>query len=128
MSIASPQNRDEFKQHILMKLGAPVLQINVADEQLDIAINDAFQYYNERSHFYGTERMYLTFEVTNDFRRWWRSYRPAGDVTISNSADMKSDPQGMSSFVQTENDINIEKLYNKCQPNTCLHKLYLQHR
>ena len=73
MSIASPQNRDEFKQHILMKLGAPVLQINVADEQLDIAINDAFQYYNERSHFYGTERMYLTFEATRQFRSWWRT-------------------------------------------------------
>jgi len=83
MSIASPQNRDEFKQHILMKLGAPVLQINVADEQLDIAINDAFQYYNERSHFYGTERMYLTFEATNEFRRWWKSYRPVEAKTNS---------------------------------------------
>ena len=79
MSIASPQNREEFKQHILMKLGAPVLQINVADEQLDIAINDAFQYYNERSHFYGTERMYLTFEATRQFRNWWRSGEPVTD-------------------------------------------------
>ncbi len=86
MSIASPQNREEFKKHILMKLGAPVLQINVADEQLDIAINDAFQYYNERSHFYGTERMYLTFEVTNEFRRFWKTYTttpiPSQDVSL----------------------------------------------
>jgi hypothetical protein len=63
MSVASPKNRREFKDYILSKLGHPVLQINVADEQLDIAINDAFQYWNERSHFLGTERMYLTIPV-----------------------------------------------------------------
>ena len=108
MSIASPQNREEFKQHILMKLGAPVLQINVADEQLDIAINDAFQYYNERSHFYGTERMYLTFEATREFRNWWRSYGPAGDTTLNKSVDVKTDPEGSSSIVESEDELNIE--------------------
>jgi cysteine synthase len=56
MSIARPQNRDEFRQHVLTKLGAPVIEINVAEEQMDIAIDDAFQYYNERSHFLGTEK------------------------------------------------------------------------
>ena len=91
MSIASPQNRDEFKQHILMKLGAPVLQINVADEQLDIAINDAFQYYNERSHFYGTERMYLSFLVTREFKSFWRSFR-VKDTTINKPKSLLSNP------------------------------------
>ena len=61
MSIASPQNRIEFRQYVLTKLGAPVLQVNVADEQIDIAIEDAFQYFNERSHFLGTENLYLNF-------------------------------------------------------------------
>ena len=93
MSIASPQNRDEFKQHILMKLGAPVLQINVADEQLDIAINDAFQYYNERSHFYGTERMYLSFLVTREFKSFWRSFRTK-DSTINKPKSLLTDPEG----------------------------------
>ena len=46
MSISKPQNREEFKKHILTKLGAPVLQINVADEQLDVAIDYAFQFFN----------------------------------------------------------------------------------
>ena len=64
MSIASPQNRQEFKEYIKMKLGAPVLQINVADEQMDIAINDAFQYFNERNHYNGVERAYLVIDTT----------------------------------------------------------------
>ena len=90
MSIASPQSREEFKKHILTKLGAPVLQINVADEQLDIAINDAFQYYNERSHFYGTERMYLTFLITREFRAFWKGYK-IKDATIEPDKSLLGD-------------------------------------
>ena len=37
MSIASPQNREEFKKYIRTRLGEPVLEVNVADEQLDLA-------------------------------------------------------------------------------------------
>ena len=74
MSIARPQNRDEFRQYILTKLGAPVIEINVADEQIDIAIEDAFQYFNERSHFLGTERMYLTFQQTPEFIEAFTSF------------------------------------------------------
>ncbi len=74
MSISSPQNRDEFRQYILTKLGAPVIEINVAEEQIDIAIDDAFQYFNERSHFYGTENMYLTTRITPEFVESFSSF------------------------------------------------------
>ena len=35
MSIARPQNRDEFRQYVLTKLGAPVLEINVISCRLN---------------------------------------------------------------------------------------------
>ena len=66
MSISKPQNRSEFKEHILIKLGKPVLEVNVSDEQLDIAIDDAFQYFHERNHFNGIERIYLSIRLTGD--------------------------------------------------------------
>ena len=75
MSIARPTNRDEFRQYVLTKLGAPVIEINVAEEQIDIAIEDAFQYFNERSHFYGTENLYLTTRITGEFIRSFSSFR-----------------------------------------------------
>ena len=74
MSVSKPQNRAEFKKHILTKLGAPVLEINVADEQMDVAIDDAFQFFNERNHFNGVERVYLSTIITNEFLENWRSY------------------------------------------------------
>lgn len=67
MSIASPQNRDELKEYIKTKLGAPVLQINVSDEQMDVAINDAFQYFYERQHFDATEQVYLSTRIEQPF-------------------------------------------------------------
>jgi len=74
MSISSPQNRIEFRQYILTNLGAPVIEINIADEQIDIAIDDAFQWFNERSHFLGTERMYLTTRMTPQFLEAFGSF------------------------------------------------------
>ena len=73
MSISKPQNRSEFKEHILYKLGAPVLEINVSDEQMDIAIDDAFQYFNERNHFNGVERAYLTVTPSSIY---WNTFTP----------------------------------------------------
>ena len=65
MSLARPQNREEFKKNILTRLGAPVLEINVSDEQLDICIEEAFQYFNERSHYDGNERVYVSVDLSN---------------------------------------------------------------
>lgn len=75
MSVSKPQNREEFKKHILTKLGAPVLEINVADEQLDICIDDSFQFFNERNHFNGVERVYLTTEINQEFERQFNSFK-----------------------------------------------------
>ena len=75
MSIARPTNRDEFRQYVLTKLGAPVIEINVAEEQIDLAIEDAFQYFNERNHFYGVENMFLTTRMTSEFMKSFASFR-----------------------------------------------------
>ena len=63
--MAKPTTRLEFKNYCLRQLGAPVLEINVDDDQVDDLIDDALQLFNER-HFDGVERMYLKYKVTQD--------------------------------------------------------------
>ena len=63
--MAQPASRSQFKDYCLRQLGAPVLEINVADEQVDDIIDDAIQYFHER-HFDGVLRTYLKYEVTQD--------------------------------------------------------------
>ena len=41
--MAQPGSRSEFKEYCLRQLGAPVLEINVADEQCEDRIDDAIQ-------------------------------------------------------------------------------------
>ncbi len=60
--MAKPQSREELKEYCLRRLGHPVLEINVAEEQIDDAIDDALQLFHER-HFDGVERMYLKYKV-----------------------------------------------------------------
>ena len=63
--MAQPASRSQLKDYCLRQLGAPVLEINVADEQVDDIIDDAIQYFHER-HFDGVLRTYLKYEVTQD--------------------------------------------------------------
>ena len=63
--MAQPATRSEFKNYLLRQLGAPVLEINVADEQVDDIIDDAIQYFHER-HFDGVLRTYLKYQITQD--------------------------------------------------------------
>jgi hypothetical protein len=63
--MAKPTTRQELKDYCLRQLGAPVLEINVADEQIDDLLDDTLQYFNER-HFDGVEKTYLKYKITQD--------------------------------------------------------------
>ena len=64
MSQSQPANKEELKDFCLRQLGYPVIQINVDDEQVNDAIELAFEFWNE-FHFNGTERTYVKHQITN---------------------------------------------------------------
>ena len=63
--MAKPASRTQLVDYCLRKLGAPVLEINIDDDQIDDLVDDAIQLFNER-HFDGVERMYLKYELTQE--------------------------------------------------------------
>ena len=63
--MAHPSTRSEFKQYCLRQLGAPVLEINLAEEQCEDLIDDALQLFQER-HFDGAAQTYLKYKVSQD--------------------------------------------------------------
>jgi hypothetical protein len=63
--MAKPASRQELIDYALRQLGAPVLEINVSEEQIDDRLDDALQYFNER-HFDGVEKMFLKYKITQD--------------------------------------------------------------
>jgi hypothetical protein len=65
MSTSKPASRDEFREFCLRRLGAPLLEINVADEQVEDCIEMAFSYYYDY-HYDATEKVYLARQVTQE--------------------------------------------------------------
>lgn len=68
MSTHKPATREEFKQFCLRRLGAPVIEINVDDLQVEDCIEVALQTYYDY-HFDGTEKVFISYQVTEEDRQ-----------------------------------------------------------
>lgn len=62
--MAIPSSRTELKDYCLRRLGFPVIDINVDDDQLEDRIDDALTKYRE-FNYDGTEQCYLAHKVTS---------------------------------------------------------------
>jgi hypothetical protein len=56
-------SRQQLKDYCLRRLGYPVIEINVDDEQVEDRIQDAIEFFHEY-HFDGVERVYFTPQIT----------------------------------------------------------------
>ena len=63
--MAQPSTRGELINYCKRQLGAPVLEINVADEQIEDIIDDAVQFFQER-HFDGVYQSYRKYAITQE--------------------------------------------------------------
>lgn len=61
--MVTPTTRAEFKEYVLRRLGKPVIEINIDEDQLDDRIDDALKYYADY-HFDGVEETYYQYQVT----------------------------------------------------------------
>ena len=62
MAISS---RDDFKEYCLRKLGKPVIEINVDDDQVEDRVDEALKYYWDY-HFDGTEKVFYKKQITEE--------------------------------------------------------------
>ena len=61
--MAKPNSRQTLIDYCLRSLGAPVIEINVDDDQLDDRVDEALQFY-QHYHDDAIEKIYLKHEVT----------------------------------------------------------------
>ena len=118
--MAKPASRTQLVDYCLRKLGAPVLEINIDDDQIDDLVDDALQLFQER-HFDGVERMYLKYKLTQaDIDRGQaKSTDGVGIVTttttstnISGYGTTTSNWYETSNFLQVPDSVvGIEKIF-----------------
>jgi len=111
--MAKPSTRQGLIDYALRKLGAPVLEINIDDDQIDDLVDDAIQLFNER-HFDGVERMYLKYRFTqNDIDRGKAHNQDGSDNTVGlttttgTSTNIAGYGTTTSSFFETSNFIQV---------------------
>ena len=97
--MAVPSSREAFKSYCLRRLGEPVIDVNVDDEQVEDRIDEALKYYQDY-HFDGTERVLIKHVVTaTDVTN--------GYITLANSVIGINRILDVGQAVQSSNLFNI---------------------
>ena len=105
--MAKPSTRQGLIDYCLRQLGAPVLEINVDDDQIDDLVDDAIQYFNER-HYDGVEKMYLKYKITQDDVDRGKAKGTTGTGIVQTTAtDTSVSPNRTFNFYETANYIQV---------------------
>ena len=106
--MAKPNTKAELKEYALRRLGKPVLEINVSDDQCDDAIDYTIQKF-QQFHYDGAERVYLKHKITQaDIDR----AKPAQD-TITTSTAGNSEWAERNAYIEIpQHIISVEGLFS----------------
>jgi len=127
--MAQPSTRGELIDYCKRQLGAPVLEINVADEQIEDIIDDAVQFFQER-HFDGVYQSYRKYAITQeDIDRGQGGTTGAGITTTTVDTTVGVTTQ----FTYTENSnflpippevIGVTKIFHFDGSNTITNNMF----
>ena len=115
--MSKPSNRQGLIEYCLRQLGAPVLEINIADEQIDDLVDDAIQYFQER-HYDGVIQVPLKYQMQADDLA--RGKAPEGGSSGITTTTVSETVGATSSFKYLENSnyiplpdsiIGVNKIY-----------------
>tara|TARA_B100000902_G_scaffold249348_1_gene235954 strand:+ start:132 stop:977 length:846 start_codon:yes stop_codon:yes gene_type:complete len=118
--MAKPSTKQGLIDYCKRQLGAPVLEINVADDQIDDLVDDAIQVFNER-HYDGVERMYLKHKLTQADIDRGKATGTGGTGIVNTSAEstpvsgigtVTSEWYETSNFLQVPDSVvGVEKIF-----------------
>jgi len=101
--MAQPSSRTELVDYCKRQLGAPVLEINIADEQVEDLVDDAVQFFQER-HFDGVYPALFKYKLTQeDIDRGTSQPGKAGATGITTSTAQESFDGSTQTFTWNEN-------------------------
>jgi len=132
--MAQPSTRQELIDYCKRKLGAPVLEINVADEQIEDLVDDAVQFFQER-HFDGVYPTFYKYKVTADdiARGRARGLDENSNVGIATTTVSTNIVGTATTFTYFENSnylqvppnvIGVNKIFTFDSANTITHNMF----
>lgn len=123
--MATPRTRAEFKDYCLRRLGWPVIDINVDDDQVEDRIDDALQYFYDY-HFDGTEKIFMKHRVTKeDIDRGW-IYCPDA-VTFVTGVFPFDDSNSSINMFDLRYQLRLHDLYDFTSVSYVSYEITMQH-
>jgi len=104
--MSQPTTRTTFKDYCKRKLGWPVVELNIDDDQMEDCIDDALQFYQEY-HFDATENTYLKHQITGSTLKLAGS--PSGE--FSNGEVITGGTSGVQAIVHAYHSANTTLRY-----------------
>ena len=109
--MATPNSRETFKENCLRRLGKPVVEINVDDDQVDDRIDQALSYYHDY-HFDGSSRGFLKHIVTADDKtNGYISVSDTNTIGVVNMFDI-GDATSTNNLFNVRYQIALNDLYD----------------
>jgi hypothetical protein len=131
--MAQPSTRQELIDYCKRKLGAPVLEINVADEQIEDLVDDAVQFFQER-HFDGVYPTFFKYKLTQsdiDRGRGRGGNRPIAGIVTTNVSTTIVGVSTTFSYEENSNYlqvppsiIGVNKIFLFDSANTITHNMF----
>jgi len=103
-------SREKLKDYCLRALGAPVVEINLADEQIEDRLDDALRFFSEY-HFDGVEKVYLKYQVTStDISRGYIELKSDNRKAVGGGLENSDAIIDATEEGRTDEDVLIENL------------------
>jgi len=123
--MANPTTRAQFKEYCLRKLGKPVIEINVDDDQVDDRIDEALQFFQEY-HFDGVEKIYLKHKITQaDINRRW-IYAPDAVLYVTGVMPFDDSNSSINMF-DLRYQLRLHDLYDFTSVSYVSYEITMQH-
>lgn len=123
--MASPRTRAEFRDYCLRRLGWPVIDINVDDDQIEDRIDDALGFWHDY-HYDGTEKIYMKHQLTQ--RDKDRKWIPCPDaVTFVTSVFPWDDSNSSVNMFDLRYQLRLHDLYDFTSVSYVSYEITMQH-
>jgi len=123
--MANPTTRIQFKDYCLRKLGHPVIQINVDDDQVEDRIDDALSFWHDY-HFDGCQQIYMKHQVQQaDIDRGW-IYCPDSVLFVTGVMPFDQSSSSMNMF-DLRYQLRLHDLYDFTSVSYVSYEITMQH-
>ena len=123
--MAKPTTRAAFKDYCLRRLGFPVIDINVDDDQVEDRIDDALQFFQDY-HFDGTEKIYMKHQITEeDINRRW-IYAPEAVIFVTGVFPFDDSNSSINMF-DLRYQLRLHDLYDFTSVSYVSYEITMQH-